>query len=120
MTTRIRRHESPAALQLVAVLLLVIFAAAAAATASSVVGEEEDVPAFVHGADGRGGVGGAAPVGGGEGDPRPSVALIVDVSGGKEALPSHAPLWQGVAHAVAAGGKVRVTVLLVAGENVRK
>lgn len=52
------------------------------------------------------------------GDTRPSVALIVDVSAGKEALPSHAALWQGVAHAVSAGGKERVTVLLVAGEKV--
>lgn len=51
-------------------------------------------------------------------DTRPSVALIVDVSAGKEALPSHAALWQGVAHAVSAGGKERVTVLLVAGEKV--
>jgi len=52
-------------------------------------------------------------------NPRASVALVVDVSLGREALPEHAPLWRGVAHALSSGGSQRVTILLVAGENVR-
>ena len=51
-------------------------------------------------------------------NPRASVALVVDVSLGREALPEHAPLWRGVAHALSSGGSQRVTILLVAGENV--
>lgn len=47
-----------------------------------------------------------------------SVALVVDVSTGKEALPWHAHLWRGVTFAVSNQGATRVTVLLVAGEDV--
>lgn len=76
--------------------------------------------------------GGRAPKGGGWSDEevsttssaeevaRPSVALIFDVSGVNDGYAERAALWQGVAHALSAEGKERVTVLLATDENVSR
>ena len=107
--TRVSRGRLSATAATLLAALLFIVSAATGATAG--------VDATSGGGSG-GSIPSAASVSNNDG--RPSVALIVDVSeGGREALPEHSYLWQGVVHALAAGGRERVTVLLVAGENVR-
>ena len=56
-----------------------------------------------------------------EGNTRPSVALIFDVTGVNDGYAAErATLWQGVAYALSAEGKERVTVLLATDENVSR